>query len=113
MIPQIPIPFTPKPEPGSVPVLPLEPPAGVFTVRDAVAWLGVDWLDWMEAENLLVGRHGGPLVAALLDARDAQGTDITPAQVLAKHGIDPANPTAAARRYDRQRSGYDDASEED
>jgi hypothetical protein len=76
----------------------------VFTIPDAVAWLGIDWLAFLEAENILTGRHGGPLVGALLDARDAQGTFITPAQVLAKHGIDPANPCAAARAYDRQRS---------
>lgn len=78
-----------------------------FSVRDGLAWLGISWEDYEKSSKLLAGRHGNPIGAALLDARDAQGTDITPEVVLAKHGIDPADPLAAVGRYDKQRGRYD------
>jgi hypothetical protein len=76
-----------------------------FTVRDAVAWLGLTWDAYVEAEDTSRDYHGGPMNSAILAARDAQGTDITPAEVLARFGIDPANPTAAQKRYMRERDG--------
>lgn len=78
-----------------------------FTVRDAVAWLGIPFDVYLESGEILKGRHGNPLMSAVLAAREAQGTDITPAQVLARFGIDPAEPLAAVRRYDKDRSRYD------
>lgn len=82
-------------------------PAGEFTVPDAAAWLGIDWADYLTSGEILKGRHGNPLASAMLDARAAQGTTTTPAEVLAKHGIDPADPLAAVRRYDKHRGQYD------
>lgn len=77
-----------------------------FSVRDGLAWLGITWEDYERVWDLLKGVHGGPLNAALLDARKAQGTNTTPTEVLEKHGIDPAHPMDAARRYLRDRSAY-------
>lgn len=78
-----------------------------FTVRDGLAWLGIDWDTYEKSAKILAGRHGNPIQFALLDARKAQGTDTTPAEVLAKHGIDPADPLAAVRAYDRGRARFD------
>jgi hypothetical protein len=78
-----------------------------FSVRDGLTWLGISWEDYEKSSKILAGRHGNPIGAALLDARDAQGTDTTAEAVLAKHGIDPADPLAAVRRYDKQRGKFD------
>jgi hypothetical protein len=78
-----------------------------FTVRDGLAWLGIPLADYEKSWEILAGRHGNPLGAALLDARDAQGTATTPESVLAKYGIDPADPLAAVRRFDKQRARFD------
>lgn len=78
-----------------------------FTVTDALAWLGLSEADWERSWEILAGRHGNPLSNALLDARKAQGTDTTAAEVLARYGIDPADPLAAVRDYDRRRSVFD------
>lgn len=84
-----------------------EDPAAEFTVPDAAAWLGIDWADYLTSGEILKGRHGNPLASAMLDARAAQGTATTAAEVLARHGIDPADPLAAVRRYDKERGRYD------
>lgn len=109
-IPNIPnIPYIPRATPtASTPPPPADDTTGGFTVRDALAWLGIDKAAYLAASDVLTGRHGGPLVSAVLDARAAQGTSTTPAEVLARYGIDPADPVAAARRYDRRRAAYDD-----
>lgn len=78
-----------------------------FTVRDALAWLGISWEDYEKSTEILKGRHGNPIQTALLQARSAQGTDVTPAAVLATCGIDPADPLAAVRRFDKGRKRYD------
>lgn len=102
MIPNIPR-F--QPPTNDATAAPVEP---AFTVADALAWLGISLADYEAACNVLRGRHGGPFVGALLDARAAQGTDVTAIDVLNRHGIDPANPVAAAVAYDKGRSAYDD-----
>lgn len=78
-----------------------------FTVRDGLDWLGISFADYEKSFTILKGRHGNPLGAALLDAREAQGTATTPEAVLTKHGIDPADPLVAVRRFDKARSRYD------
>lgn len=80
---------------------------GEFTVRDGLIWLGISYETYEESAKILAGRHGNPIGSALLDARSAQGTDITPAEVLARHGIDPADPLAAVRAYNRERTRFD------
>jgi hypothetical protein len=98
-IPPMPAPTAPQPD--------LEPEQDEFTVRDGAAWLGLPWSVFEEAAQVLSGRHGGPFVSALLDARDAQGTSTTADEILARHGIDPADPLDAAHRFDRDRARYD------
>lgn len=78
-----------------------------FTVRDALHWLGIPFETYERSAKILAGRHGNPIESALLDARAAQGTDTTPAEVLARHGIDPADPLAAVRAHDRRRAAVD------
>lgn len=99
MIPRIPpmTPYKSSPDPA--------PDPNAFTMRDAAAWLGISW-DIVEAE-WNTGRHGGPIGAALLDARDAQGTATPPVQVLARHGIDPDDPLAAVKAFDKARARFD------
>lgn len=80
------------------------PPAPEYTVQEAAAWLGLDW-DVIEAARAI--RAGGPLMAALIDAHRAQGTDTTPAQVLAEHDINPADPLAAVRAWDARMRKFD------
>ena len=87
-----------------------------FTVRDGVQWLGIDWDSYASAEKLSAGMHGGPLAAAILDARAAQSSDTSHARpgivpgtttaedVLSKYGIDPADPAAAVRAFIGDRS---------
>jgi hypothetical protein len=91
---------------------PKMPPAAAaspeeFTVRDALTWLGIPWEIYVKSEEILSGRHGSPIRSALLDARRARGTDTTAAQILAQHGIDPADPLAAVRAYDKGRRTFD------
>ena len=81
--------------------------AGEFTVADGLAWLGITPDVYEKSWEILEGRHVNPIMSALLDARKAQGTDTTPEQVLARHGIDPTDPLAAVRRYDRDRARFD------
>ena len=83
------------------------PAEGGFTVRDGLAWLNIPWDTYEAGCELTRGRHGGPFVSALMDARAAQGTATTPAAVLAKHGIDPADPLAAVRAWVTHRSAFD------
>jgi hypothetical protein len=78
-----------------------------FTVRDGLAWLGITMADYEKSMEILRGRHGNPINSALLDARKAQGTDTTAAQVLARYGIDPTDPLAAVRTFDKSRSSFD------
>ena len=78
-----------------------------FTVADALNWLGITPDIYEQSWEILKGRHGNPIMSALLDARKAQGTDTTPEQVLARYGIDPTDPLAAVRTYDRQRARFD------
>jgi hypothetical protein len=78
-----------------------------FTVQDGLDWLGIELATYEKSWEILKGRHGNPLMFALLDARKAQGTDTTPAEVLARYDIDPANPLAAARAYDRSQRKFD------
>lgn len=80
-----------------------------FTPLDALAWLGITEEAWNESWEILRGRHGNPLMAAVLDARKVhQGTETwTPEQILAQHGIDPADPLAAARAYDKAQTRFD------
>ncbi|MCX6553056.1 MAG: glycosyltransferase family 4 protein, partial [Acidobacteria bacterium] len=78
-----------------------------------VQWLGIDWDTYASAEKLTAGMHGGPLAAAILDARAAQSSDTSHARpgivpgtttaedVLSKYGIDPADPAAAVRAFMR------------
>ncbi len=80
---------------------------GEFTVADGLAWLGIEMTDYLKSAELLKGRHGNPIQSALLDARRAQGTDVTADQVLARYGIDPEDPLAAVRDYDQRRARYD------
>lgn len=81
--------------------------ADAFTGQDGLDWLGITMEDYLKSEDILRGRHGNPLMFALMDARAAQGTDTTPADVLARYGIDPADPLKAARTYDKHRSQFD------
>jgi hypothetical protein len=83
------------------------PVAAGFTVRDGLDWLGISLADYTTSVQILRGRHGNPIMSALLAARDAQGTDTTPAQVLARFGIDPDDPLAAVRAFDHHRAQYD------
>jgi len=78
-----------------------------FTVVDGLAWLGISMETLEQSNDMLRGRHGNPIGSALLDAREAQGTDTTAAEVLARHNIDPADPLAAVRAYDRRRAQFD------
>lgn len=78
-----------------------------FTVPDGLAWLGIDMATYQRSWDILQGRHGNPIMFALLEARDAQGTDTTAAQVLAKYGIDPSSPLDAVRAYDKNQSRFD------
>lgn len=78
-----------------------------FTVRDGLAWLGITWETYEQSAKILAGRHGNPIGSALLDARSAQGTDIAPDEVLARHGIDPSDPPAAVRSYNKRQERYD------
>jgi len=78
-----------------------------FTVPDGLRWLGITMADYERSWIILAGRHGNPIMAALLDARAAQGTDVTPADILARHGIDPIDPLAAVRAYDVARQRFD------
>lgn len=78
-----------------------------FTVHDGLAWLGISLTDYERSIEILKDRHGNPIQSALLDARQAQGTDTTPAEVLTRHDIDPDDPLAAVHAYDRQRSRFD------
>jgi hypothetical protein len=92
--------------------------ADAFTVRDGVQWLGIGWDTYVVAEKLAAGVHGGPLSAAILDARAAQSSatsharpgivpGVTTAEdVLSKYGIDPKDPAAAVREFlgDRSRT---------
>jgi hypothetical protein len=80
-----------------------------FTVPDGLVWLGIDPAVYERSRVILRGRHGNPIESALLAARRAQNTDTTPAQVLAAHNIDPADPLIAVRAYDRDRSRFDGA----
>ena len=62
---------------------------GNFTVRDGVAWLGLSWDDYLVIRK--IGTFGlGGLSNALLDAREvSEGRlDLTPAEVLARNGVD-------------------------
>lgn len=75
-----------------------------FTVQDGLAWLGISMEIYLESEHILRGRHGNPIIRALTDARDAQGTETTPEQVLTRQGIHLADPLAAVRAFARQRA---------
>ncbi len=75
-----------------------------FTPLDALAWLGISEEAYRESGRILAGRHGNPIASALLAAREAQGTDMTPEMVLARYDIDPADPLVAVRAYDRRRA---------
>lgn len=78
-----------------------------FTVRAGLEWLGISIETYEKSCEILAGRHGNPIGSALLDARDAQGSEVIAADVLAQHGIDPEDPLAAVRVYDRRRSRRD------
>jgi hypothetical protein len=78
-----------------------------FTVPDGLAWLGISQADYEKSWEILAGRHGNPINSALLDARAAQGTDTTAVEILARHGIDPADPLVAVRAYDKNRAKFD------
>ncbi len=78
-----------------------------FTAADALAWLGISPETYGEAARILRGRHGNPIDAALLDARQARHDGTAAAQVLARHGIDPADPLAAVRAFDQHRAQFD------
>lgn len=77
-----------------------------FTVRDAVSWLGITWEAYVKATKTSAGRHGGPMVSALIEARDIHrsGANTSPEQVLARHGIDPADPAKAHRAFNTLRA---------
>lgn len=79
-----------------------------FTVEDGLAWLGISRADYESANEITAGRHGNPFMFALLDARAAQQNGETREVVLSRYGIDPAEPLAAIREYDQQRSRFDD-----
>jgi hypothetical protein len=78
-----------------------------FSVEDGLAWLGISRADYERANEITAGRHGNPFVFALLDARAAQHNGETRETVLSRYGIDPAEPLAAVREWDRQRSRFD------
>lgn len=80
-----------------------------FTVPDGLAWLGITPETYERSWEILRGRHGNPIASALLDARDVHlgKLDATPEQVLAKYGIDPADPLKAVRAYDKSQQRYD------
>lgn len=82
-------------------------PSRKFTVAEGLAWLGISQAQYDESCRILRGRHGNPIQSALLDARDAQGTTVTPEQVLGRHGINLQDPIDAVRRFDRARARYD------
>lgn len=75
-----------------------------FTVADGLAWLGISEDDYRRADEMTRGVHSHPIVSALLDARAAQGTPTTPAEVLARYDIDPADPLQTVRRHVQRRS---------
>lgn len=80
-----------------------------FTVRDAVDWLGLTWDDYIAMNDVLRGIHGGPQIDAIMAVQwPAQRRATTPEQVLARCGIDPADPVAAAKAYRKQRGAYAD-----
>lgn len=72
-----------------------------FTVAEALVWLGVSREDYLAAAEITRDNHGGPMMFALLAAKQVHDgrSDVTPAQVLARFDIDPADPSAAHRRY--------------
>lgn len=76
-----------------------------FTVHDAVEWLGLTWEQYVVSTEVLRGRHGNPLASAVLSVRyEYQRAARTPAEVLSEHGIDPADPMAAVRRFEAERA---------
>lgn len=78
-----------------------------FSVQDGLAWLGISLEDYERAREITAGRHGNPFISALLDARAAQDNGETREAVLARHGIDLAEPLAVICEYDRHRSHFD------
>lgn len=80
-----------------------------FTVRDAVAWLGITWEAYVAATKTSAGRHGGPMISALLAAQKAHQSKsgITAQQILDRFGIDPANPAKAHQAFDARGQQWD------
>lgn len=87
--------------------LPAPEPEQEFTVADGLEWLGLPQRIYTWSNEYLAGRHGNPIRSALLAARDAQGTDVTPEQVLSDFGIDPEDPKQAVLDYEKRMKGFD------
>jgi hypothetical protein len=87
-----------------------------FTVRDGLAWLGLNWDEYAKSTELLDGMHGSPLDGALLDARAANSADpgharpgiifgvTTAEEVLVKHDVSRTNPLESVRNFIDRRS---------
>lgn len=83
--------------------------SAIASLRGCVAWLGMDWDQFLEAQRLGDERQGNPLVGAVFDSLAACVPDrghvregvvlglTTPQEILDRYGIDPHDPSAAVK----------------